>query len=71
MAAQAGHFTVVAVTRPFEFEGRAKVAAAGELLDALQGEAHMTVVVEQEVKAKVATTNNMRLAFFIEVASFS
>jgi hypothetical protein len=42
-----GHFTVVAVTRPLEFEGRVKVEAADRLLNALDGTAHLVTVIEQ------------------------
>ena len=43
----AGHFTAVAVTKPFEFEGQRKLEAAERLLAALEEAAHLVVVVEQ------------------------
>ena len=42
-----GHFTAVSVTRPFEFEGQRKVEAADRMIAALEGAAHLVVVVEQ------------------------
>lgn len=42
-----GHFTAVSVTRPFEFEGQRKVQAADRMIAALEGAAHLVVVVEQ------------------------
>ena len=42
-----GHFTCVSVTRPFEFEGQRKVEAADRMIAALEGAAHLVVVVEQ------------------------
>lgn len=44
---EAGHFTAVSVTRPFEFEGQRKVEAADRMIAALEGAAHLVVVVEQ------------------------
>lgn len=43
----AGHFTAVAVTKPFEFEGQRKLEAAERLVAALEEAAHLVVVVEQ------------------------
>lgn len=45
----AGHFTVAAVTRPFEFEGPAKAEQAARLVAALEETAHLVAVVEQNV----------------------
>lgn len=42
-----GQFTAVSVTRPFEFEGQRKVEAADRMIAALEGAAHLVVVVEQ------------------------
>ncbi len=44
---QAGHFTAVALTRPFEFEGRRKAEAAETLISALEEAAHFVTVIEQ------------------------
>ena len=44
-----GHFTCVSVTRPFEFEGQRKVEAADRMIAALEGAAHLVVVVEQVI----------------------
>jgi len=42
-----GHFTAVAVTRPFAFEGGRKAEAAGRLVAALQDAAHLVAVIDQ------------------------
>ena len=42
-----GHFTAVAVTRPFAFEGARKAEAAGRLVAALQDAAHLVAVIDQ------------------------
>ena len=44
---QAGHFTAVALTRPFEFEGRRRAEAAETLISALEEAAHFVTVIEQ------------------------
>lgn len=55
--ARTGHFTVVAVTRPLEFEGRVKVEAADRLIAALEETAHLVVVIEQ-----VMSEHNLKFA---------
>lgn len=49
-----GHFTAVSVTRPFEFEGQRKVQAADRMIAALEGAAHLVVVVEQVTTSSVS-----------------
>ena len=44
---QAGHFTAVAVTRPFDFEGKRRAEAAETLITALEEAAHFVTVIEQ------------------------
>ena len=44
----AGHFTVVALTHPFEFEGGAKAEAAASLAAALRPSAHLVALMEQD-----------------------
>lgn len=58
----AGHFTAVAVTKPFEFEGQRKLEAAERLVAALEEAAHLVVVVEQDVLCKVAGASAMTVA---------
>lgn len=43
----AGHFTAVAITRPFGFEGNRRVQAAENLIGVLEEAAHLVVVVDQ------------------------
>ncbi|KAK9810099.1 hypothetical protein WJX72_004870 [[Myrmecia] bisecta] len=58
----AGHFTAVAVTRPFEFEGSRKVDAADRLISLLEEAAHLVVVIEQDVLSKVTGGAAMTVA---------
>ncbi|KAK9865083.1 hypothetical protein WJX84_002741 [Apatococcus fuscideae] len=59
---QAGHFTAVALTRPFEFEGRRRAEAAETLISALEEAAHFVTVIEQDVLAKVGGGAAMTIA---------
>ena len=43
----AGHFTIVAMTRPFEFEGMRRLQAADALVGRLEDAAHLVAVIEQ------------------------
>lgn len=52
---ETGHFTAVSVTRPFEFEGQRKVEAADRMIAALEGAAHLVVVVEQVLTCTPST----------------
>lgn len=49
----AGHFTVVALTQPFEFEGGAKAEQAARLVAALRSSAHLVALMEQDVLMQV------------------
>jgi len=42
-----GHFTAVALTQPFAFEGARKAQAARRLVGALEGAAHLVAVIDQ------------------------
>ena len=42
-----GHFTAVAVTRPFAFEGGRKAGVADRLVASLQDTAHLVAVIDQ------------------------
>ena len=57
----AGHFTVVALTNPFGFEGAAKAEQAAGLVAALRSSAHLVAVMEQEVLMQVRHSQECRL----------
>lgn len=63
-----GHFTAVSVTRPFEFEGQRKVQAADRMIAALEGAAHLVVVVEQDVLSKAVGGSAMTIAEATNIA---
>lgn len=63
-----GHFTCVSVTRPFEFEGQRKVEAADRMIAALEGAAHLVVVVEQVL---TKCCNKAKVEMRVLVAVFS
>lgn len=63
-----GHFTVVSVTRPFEFEGQRKVDAADRMIAALEEAAHLVVVVEQDVLSKAVGGSTMTVAEATNIA---
>lgn len=56
----AGHFTVVALTQPFEFEGAAKAEQASKLVAALRASAHLVAVMEQDVLMQVGDSACIR-----------
>ncbi len=64
----AGHFTVVALTNPFEFEGASKAEAAAGLVAALRASAHLVAVMEQEVLMQVGGVSALYpcLMFFLQ-----
>jgi hypothetical protein len=64
----AGHFTVAAVTQPFEFEGAAKAEAARARVAALESRAHLVAVTEQEVLMAAFGGSRLTVAEATEIA---
>lgn len=64
----AGHFTVVALAAPFGFEGTVKVAQARGLMQALQQQAHLVVVMEQDVLLQVFGESQLTVAEATDIA---
>lgn len=60
---QAGHFTAVALTRPFEFEGKRRAEAAETLISALEEAAHFVTVIEQ-VRTHCNLADAIAIMFF-------
>lgn len=64
----AGHFTVVALAAPFGFEGTVKVAQARGLMETLQQQAHLVVVMEQDVLLQVFGESQLTVAEATDIA---
>lgn len=64
----AGHFTVAAVTRPFEFEGAAKQEQARALVAALEERAHLVAVMEQDVLMQAFGDSQLTVAEATDIA---
>ena len=64
----AGHFTVAAVTAPFEFEGGGKAEQARSLVAALEEKTHLVAVMEQEVLLQAFGDSQLTVAEATEIA---
>ncbi|GAB4813227.1 hypothetical protein N2152v2_000273 [Parachlorella kessleri] len=64
----AGHFTVVALTNPFGFEGAAKAEQAAGLVAALRSSAHLVAVTEQEVLMQAFGDSQLTVAEATDIA---
>ena len=66
-----GHFTVVSVTRPFEFEGQRKLDAADRMIAALEEAAHLVVVVEQVMSGSLIASYCNAVACILRLSLLS
>ena len=64
----AGHFTVAAVTAPFNFEGNAKAEQARAVVNALEERAHLVAVMEQEVLLQAFGESQLTVAEATDIA---
>jgi hypothetical protein len=64
----AGHFTVAALTAPFEFEGHAKAEQAALTVAALDETAHLVAVMEQNVLLQAFGESQLTVAEATDIA---